>query len=918
MACVKKLTVGWALWLGISTAQAGAVLSQCDGPSSELLHAASDEPSTAEAVWLDQQRLVWPSVTPEFAQIEAQGEQLELQFFGAEASATKADFSVKLAPDPAAVPARFDYLRRGGNALQAWRVASADQAKVDTHRAGLWLLRHADKTGKTLARTGLQNANRLDAQFARSEQLSLGVQSTTTHTRFTLWAPTARRVAVCVYPDASRAAEAILTMQFQRDTGAWFAQQQKNRRGQYYRYVIELYVPKLGWVRNLVSDPYAISAGANGERSYIHDLSSPELAPKGWNEQIKPRALHHNVDGVIYELHLRDFSVSDDSVTPANRGRYLAFTEARSRGTRHLRALAAAGLTDVHLLPVFDFASVPEVGCKSPKIPADAGADSEAQQAAIAALKAEDCFNWGYDPQHFGAPEGSYASDANDGAARIREFRAMVDALHRAGLRVGMDVVYNHTSHAGQHAFSVLDRIVPGYYHRLNPRGEIERSTCCENTATEHRMMAKLMIDTAERWVRDYRIDSFRFDLMGHQPLAAMQDLQARLNAVSKTPIVLLGEGWNFGEVANNARFVQAAQLSLGGSGIASFSDRARDAARGGGCCDSGAALFAKQGFLNGLHYAPNGSPRSAVETAASPAELARAADLIKVGLAGSLREFALQTHDGKTQTLEKIDYVGQPAGYVQQPGEVVNYVENHDNPTLFDLNVLKLPRATTAAERARVQVLGISLVALSQGIAYYHAGIEALRSKSLDRNSFDSGDWFNRLDWRFEDNFFASGLPPKSENGGNYEAFAPLLRTAHIKPKPAEIRWTRDLFLAWLKIRASTRLLRLPQAEQVKSRLQFLPSDPKQASWVAAVLDGQNLADASFARLAYFINADVKAQRIQAKSEQARSYQLHPVMRARDYPDTRVRQALYDPAAGTFTIPARTAVVFVIENEKN
>src|SRR5690606_14288799 len=199
------------------------------------------------------------------------------------------------------------------------------------------------------------------------------------------------------------------------------------------------------------------------------------------------------------------------------RGRYLAFAAEDSDGIAHLRALARAGLTDVHLLPVYDIASVPEDGCVTPAIP-QAPAYSPLQQAAMMELARRDCFNWGYDPFHFNAPKVSYASDPSDGAVRIREFRAMVMALHRMGLRVGMDVVYNHTFASGQERGSVLDRIVPGYYHRLDATGVVETSTCCANTATEHAMMARLMIDSAELWVRHYHIDSFRFDLMGHQP----------------------------------------------------------------------------------------------------------------------------------------------------------------------------------------------------------------------------------------------------------------------------------------------------------------------------------------------------------------------------------------------------------------
>ena len=283
-------------------------------------------------------------------------------------------------------------------------------------------------------------------------------------------------------------------------------------------------------------------------------------------------------------------------------------------------------------------------------------------------MSARDCFNWGYDPVHFTAPEGSYATDPADGAVRIVEFRRMVQALHRAGLRVGMDVVYNHTYASGQDRWSVLDRIVPGYYHRLDETGRIATSTCCANTATEHRMMAKLMIDSAVTWAREYRIDSFRFDLMGHQPRAAMEELQARVNAATGRNVLLIGEGWNFGEVADGARFVQASQLSLNGSGIATFSDRARDAIRGGGAGDSDARQVSAQGYVNGLYYDRNAE--APADT--SVTDLMRAADLVRVGLAGSLRSYRLLTFDGQ-RAAARADPLRRPAsplGYVTSPAK--------------------------------------------------------------------------------------------------------------------------------------------------------------------------------------------------------------------------------------------------------
>src|SRR5690606_18884413 len=256
---------------------------------------------------------------------------------------------------------------------------------------------------------------------------------------------------------------------------------------------------------------------------------------------------------------------------------------------------------------------------------------------------------------------------------------------------------------------------------------------------------------------------------------------QAAVNAAAGKHVQLIGEGWNFGEVADGARFVQASQGSLNGSGIGTFSDRARDALRGGGPADSGAALLREQGWLNGLVHAPNAH----ADPERPRTDLLHAADLARVGLAGTLRDYVMTAHDGRRLRLDQIDYKGQPAGYASQPGEVVNYVENHDNQTLFDINVLKLPQGTSREDRARVQVLGMANTAFSQGVAYFHAGIEALRSKSLDRNSYDSGDWFNRFDWTWRDNFFGSGLPPAQDNADDWPLMRPLLADDSIKPLP-------------------------------------------------------------------------------------------------------------------------------------
>jgi pullulanase len=676
----------------------------------------------------------------------------------------------------------------------------------------------------------------------------------------------------------------------------------------YYAFLVDVFVAGVGVVRNRVTDPYSLSLTTDSKRSYVVDLNSPRLKPTGWDKTPAPARVKSQTDMVIYELHVRDFSINDQSVSAKNRGKYGAFTETNSAGMNHLRTLSYAGMTDVHLLPVFDLATVPEKGCVTPN-PTGAP-DSEDQQAMTTAGKASDCFNWGYDPYHYTAPEGSYATDAADGATRIIEFRKMVQALHRVGLRVGMDVVYNHTTAAGQQEKSVLDRIVPGYYHRLNEKGEVERSTCCDNTATENMMMAKLMTDSVIVWARDYKIDSFRFDLMGHQPRTVMTGLQRALKETTGRDIQLIGEGWNFGEVENGKRFVQASQLSLHGTMIGTFSDRARDAVRGGGPGDSGADLVTRQGFVNGLFYDRN----DRAPTTATTTDLMRMADMVRVGLAGSVRDYQMTNAKDELVPLSKIDYNGQAAGYVSEPGEVVNYVENHDNQTLFDINVFKLPVTTSREDRARVQILALAINAFSQGIAYFHAGGEILRSKSMDRNSYDSGDWFNRIDWSMQDNYFATGLPPKDDNGNTYAEIKPLLANVLIKPTPKDIRWTRDAFFDLLRIRASSTLFRLRTANDIKARLSFANVGSAQLPTViAAHVDGADYPGAGFGELIYVINVDKVAQSIAVERAKGKSFVLHPVHLNANAADKRIaRDAKSDAVAGMVSVPPRSAVVFV------
>jgi pullulanase len=875
--------------------------------------------SKTQALWADARSLGWsPGVQGAASYVLAHNAsgQLRLQ----DGKLVDADQVVKLASANATETtlalAQLPWLAKANAAKPkdlAVLKASLSDAQAKRMHQGQTMVLALDAQGKVLAASNLQAALALDALYAKAENVpdlgSYRVRPGAGQFSFKLWAPTAQQVTLCTYASGATSTH---RMARSAQTGVWQAQPKAALDRQLYTYLVDVFVPGVGIVRNRVTDPYSLSFNANSARSAVIDLRDADLKPQAWTEREKlPQSarVRSSTDMVIYELHVRDFSITDATVPERHRGKFSAFTQRDSDGMKHLRALSKAGMTDVHFLPIFDIATIPEVGCAAPKIEPSAP-DGTAQQAAVAKVKGQDCFNWGYDPFHYTAPEGSYATDANDPAIRVRELREMVLALNREGLRVGMDVVYNHTPASGQDAKSVLDRVVPGYYQRLNLQGGVETSTCCANTATEHKMMAKLMIDSAVTWVQEYGVDSFRFDLMGHQPRSVMERLQTAVNRAAKKPVQLIGEGWNFGEVENGARFVQASQLSLNGSGIGTFSDRARDAVRGGSWADDSAGLLANQGWANGFHFDPT---PTAPKTSA--ADLAAKADQVRVGLAGTLRNFRLETASGAIQRLEEVKYGGAPAGYASQPSEVVNYVDNHDNPTLFDINAFKMPPSTLREDRARAQVVGIAVTALSQGIAYFHAGVETLRSKSLDRNSYDSGDWFNRVDWTLNDNYFGTGLPIEADNGNNWAVMRPLLANPLIKPQPEHIRFAFAASLDLLKIRASSKLFRMDRTQDVMDRLKFHNTGAHQiGSVIVGDMDGKGFAGANFQRVVYAINADKVPQTLTLPALRGAALELHPVHRAAEAADARIaKDARFEAASGQMQIPGRSAVVWVL-----
>jgi pullulanase-type alpha-1,6-glucosidase len=679
-----------------------------------------------------------------------------------------------------------------------------------------------------------------------------------------------------------------------------------------------VFAPTTGKVEtNLVTDPYSVALTLNSTRSVAVDLTDPSLEPAQWRRTPSP-ALKQDVDSSIYELHVRDFSISDTTVPAAHRGSYLAFAD-DGNGTKHLKALAAAGLNTVHLLPTFDIASIEEDPAKQAQPACDLASyapDSQEQQKCVTATAGKDAYNWGYDPYHWMAPEGSYASSAQaaDGGSRVAEFRTMVGALHRDGLRVVLDQVFNHTPASGQADTSVLDKVVPGYYQRLDASGAVQTSTCCQNVATEHAMAQKVMVDSVVSWARSYKVDGFRFDLMGHHSKATMLALRAALDrltpardGVDGRSIYLYGEGWNFGEVADNALFPQASQGNLGSTGIGTFSDRLRDAVRGGGPFDDDPR---KQGFGSGESTDPNG----AAVNAGAAASLAHDTDLVQLGLAGNLRAFTFKDSAGKTVRGDQVDYNGAPAGYADQPDEVVSYVDAHDNETIWDSLTMKLPVSTSMADRVRMNTMSLATTALAQTPSFWHAGADLLRSKSLDRNSYDSGDWFNRLDWTGTDNGFGRGLPPEADNGAKWPYMKPLLGNAALKPAPADVQAAAAQAQELLRLRYSSPLFRLGSARDITAKVGFPVSGTPGAHPGVVVMRVDDTvgrdADPSLKGLVAVFNASPSSV-VQALPGMAHADLTLSPVQARGA-DPVVKASRWDAAAGTVTVPARTVAVFV------
>jgi pullulanase len=515
----------------------------------------------------------------------------------------------------------------------------------------------------------------------------LGANWTKNATCFRVWAPTASEVLVNLYRSGDREDLSDNVQMIKEEKGTWVATIEGDLNGVYYTYAVTV-----DGVSREAVDPYARAVGVNGNRGMVIDLSSTN--PPSFEEEQIPD-FENATDAVIYELHIRDFSVNPSSGMKYT-GKYLAFTEEGTKNSYGDKTgvdyLVELGITHVHLLPSFDYHTVDETRLN------------------------EEQFNWGYDPKNYNVPDGSYSTDPYNGAVRIREFKQMVQSLHKRGIRVVMDVVYNHTMESVESNFN---RIVPGYYYRLTPDGYFSNASGCGNeTASERAMMRKFIIDSVVYWVQEYHIDGFRFDLMGIHDIQTMNELRRVLNEFDPS-ILVYGEGWTGGlsplpdwkrALKNNIKNMN--------SGIAAFNDNLRDTIKG--------SVFhgSEKGYISG---------RSGLE------------ESIKFGVAAST------WHQG-------VDYgrvvYSSNAPWAAEPSQTVNYTSAHDNLTLWDK--LALSNSEDNHEtRLRMNLLSAAILFTCQGIPFIQAGEEFLRSKPLneegtvfDDNSYRSPDMINSLKW--------------------------------------------------------------------------------------------------------------------------------------------------------------------------
>lgn len=507
----------------------------------------------------------------------------------------------------------------------------------------------------------------------------LGTVYSRSSTTVNIWAPTADQVKLRIYEQGlgGKAIEEY-NMKVGKD-GLWSMVLDGDYHGRFYTVQASIDDQLLAEV----AEPYARAVGANGQRAMIVDLDRTD--PSGWLDDKRPPLASAN-DIIIYELHIRDISIDENSGI-THKGKFLGLSESGTTGPNGvltgLDHIADLGVTHVHLLPAFDFRSLDETNLDNGR------------------------YNWGYDPQNYNVPEGSYSTDPTDGAVRIREFKTMVKALHDKGIRVILDVVYNHT---GATEDSNFNQLVPGYYYRQNETGGWSDAAACGNeTASERAMMRKFIIESVAYWAEEYHLDGFRFDLMGIHDIETMNLVAEKLTEIDPS-IFIYGEGWTAGSspVPDSLRALKANTAQL--DNIAVFSDELRDAIKGHWYEEN------DKGFVSS-----------------------------KAGRDESVKFGVVAATDHPEVNYDSVNYSKSP--WSGSPSQTINYVSCHDNHTLWDKLLLTNPKAEEA-ELIRMHKLAETIVFTSQGVSFLHAGADFLRTKQGVENSYQSPDSINLIDW--------------------------------------------------------------------------------------------------------------------------------------------------------------------------
>ena len=498
--------------------------------------------------------------------------------------------------------------------------------------------------------------------------------------RLRVWAPTADALTLRLYAAGTGGIPTATHAMQKAEGGTWTYALPAAAKG-FYTVQATIGGKKMAEV----ADPYVHAVGVNGHRGALLDPAT--AAPAKWADDLRP-ALKQATDIVIGELHLRDLSMHPQSGI-REKGKYLGLAQTSTRGPGGVRStgldhLVELGLTHVHLLPTNDFASI------------DEAAPARANR-----------YNWGYDPLHYSVPEGSYSTNAADPAARIREFKQMVENLHGAGLRVVLDVVYNHTADAARSNF---EQLVPGYYYRHNPDGTLSNATACGNEiASERPMVRKLIVESVAYWAREYHADGFRFDLMGVLDIETMRAVRVALDQQDHS-IFVYGEGWTAGSspLPEARRALKANMGRL--DRIAAFGDELRDGVKG--------------------HYAHQTEPGFA---SGQPG----LEESVKFGIVAATQHPQID--------YTRVNYSKAP--WANSPAQAINYVACHDDMVLWDKLAVASP-GTTEAERIKMDLLSNTIVFTSQGIPFLPIGDEFLRTKGGAHNSYNLPDSVNQIDW--------------------------------------------------------------------------------------------------------------------------------------------------------------------------